>query len=541
MPTAPGLVLLAVAALLAASGGASARTLLDAGVVAVEADIAPTDRCTVGLDAQLCLASWETGGTPLPGDDDVAVNKDVRDVTLILRPPRGPPLEPVTLQPNDTRVPQPLAGPATGAWSMLDRTLPAHGVLTFEDRSPGGRDDLYGPNHRGTRALFVTLHAPVPVSTPLGEVSSVGVPVVCWDLVCGHAAPDSIVRADREEVAFFPDNVLLDGWSTDRIVEENTRNESNGLYDCSSYVVDPGQAACAAQRQAGDAVAAWIPVEEALTPDVATSFHVQRLVAREPGPGAWAAGRAASPVGGGAGSGRGGVAPPGEEAAQRIAPVAAPAAERRAPAPGDPAAAARSAAETLGASSLEPAVALPPTVVAAAAALLLGFALYHRIARHNVLASRSRRRIVELLGSEPGLRTATIARRAGLDFKTTLHHVRTLERLRIVMGVGEPQRRYFLTGLVQPGCHAALAALAVPAARQLYFDVLASGPAELQAACQRLGVARSTVSEAATHLARAGLMGKQRRNRRVVLTALPSPAAAALRGGEPRMPAVPSA
>lgn len=83
-------LLVAMAILALCAGSATARTLVDAGVVGVEADMTAQPRCTIGLDAQLCVATWEMNDTLLPGDDYIMVNKDVTDVTVIVRPPLDP-------------------------------------------------------------------------------------------------------------------------------------------------------------------------------------------------------------------------------------------------------------------------------------------------------------------------------------------------------------------------------------------------------------------------------------------------------------------
>jgi DNA-binding transcriptional ArsR family regulator len=104
------------------------------------------------------------------------------------------------------------------------------------------------------------------------------------------------------------------------------------------------------------------------------------------------------------------------------------------------------------------------------------------------------------------------------------HHVRVLEGLGVVRGVGEGQRRYFVAGLPDmERMQRQAEALSNPSTRAVYGVLSEASDCDLAAVCARLGVAKSTASEAATRLERAGLCERRLVAGRVALRRMGRP------------------
>lgn len=144
--------------------------------------------------------------------------------------------------------------------------------------------------------------------------------------------------------------------------------------------------------------------------------------------------------------------------------------------------------------------------------------LYHRITASAVLAHGTRARLFAAITQGPGVRAGTLASSSGLDYKTVRHHLRHLVRVGLVHAIGEGQARYYPANAAPPpGEREAARTLACPSVRLVFDHLQAAGTRDLTTLTAELGLAKSTVSEAAAALRRAGLVEHRREHRRVVL------------------------
>lgn len=81
---------------------------------------------------------------------------------------------------------------------------------------------------------------------------------------------------------------------------------------------------------------------------------------------------------------------------------------------------------------------------------------------------------MELLERAPGLHVAELARRLGLTWNGTLHHLRDLEAAGIVTSAWEGRRRVCFTGSASPEAVRRLRALTSPSAVRIAREVLRS-------------------------------------------------------------------
>lgn len=84
--------------------------------------------------------------------------------------------------------------------------------------------------------------------------------------------------------------------------------------------------------------------------------------------------------------------------------------------------------------------------------------LYAKIRKDRVLDQKTRETLMELVRTEPGINPQEIRRRTGLGWGTVVHHLRTLEKNRLVMSAREGRyRRFFAVGSVNSSQKPALA------------------------------------------------------------------------------------
>lgn len=181
-------------------------------------------------------------------------------------------------------------------------------------------------------------------------------------------------------------------------------------------------------------------------------------------------------------------------------------------------------AASLGPSALGPGAEAAFLAAVGAAAALLALrpllALYHRLAPSRLLEQPTRRRIHEAIAAHPGIRVGTLQASLGLNYNTVLRHVRTLERHGFVHSEGAGQRRWFATSVaLGPEQRAAAVATASPTVRQVLAYLAPRGAADLPTLRRDLGLPRSTASDAVARLARAGLVGVERRGTVVLIRA----------------------
>lgn len=152
--------------------------------------------------------------------------------------------------------------------------------------------------------------------------------------------------------------------------------------------------------------------------------------------------------------------------------------------------------------------------------------LYHRLRQRELLSQATRARIYEAIRAEPGIRTGTLAVSLGLDYKTVAHHVRLLSVHGLLRAAGGEQPRHYVPGAApRPEV---VAALATPTTRSVHDFLARHGETPLVEVACALGLGKSTVSEAASHLRRVGLVAKRRIGRRMYLRPAGVPPAAIL-------------
>lgn len=488
------------------AGAASARDIVDAGVVAVGLDgVSPTEHCTIGLDAELCAASYDDGGTPLsPGDDTVSVRKYVDAARVTLRPPTGGDDLTLEAQPSDLRVQHSAFTTLNETWIDANNTLPAP-VKTFVTLD--SRPMVLDPHPWG---VFVTVHEPVSLNGETFDPAA----GICWSWCTFFLLdPSGPVRSNETTVQLFPNNVWTQDWSSDAFLSTFVQLNQ----PLCEQPVPP--AACAEEAPVQPTLDAAAAAAEAATPSLDLAVQFNRTILQwEPTPpphqgGAQGAAPAAHPDAN-RGTRAGRLTTSEERAASPIAatmPWQAPIAHGAVASPTD--------AESSNAPAIQTAAVPQEPLPWAIGAAALGVAalLYHRLTRERALEQVTRRRIYDVIRNEPGIRLGTIAARMDLAYPTVEQHVRVLERFGLVSRTGTGQKRYYASGSRAPEeLRMQIEILATPSVRAVFEFMRKHGQdADIGVVCDRLGLSPSTVSEAAARLCQAGVLERKRVQRRV--------------------------
>lgn len=502
-----GLALAAVT-IVALATPVGARPLLDAGVVAVDADVAPTPDCVVSVDGGLCVVSWQRNGTLLPNDDTIRLDRDVRDIGVTMRPGVGPTIPVVSLGPGGIVLANPAFPFLNRTWLEAGADVPAplRQYLTLDSRPPHDQPSNWG--------VFVTVHPPFPITTPLTTpMYDVGEPVACWDLWCGRIQDNHDLSFNETAVVLFPESFLLANWSTD---EQLAGDVSSSQSCVDPYFMSPDLCDFLVKNTSflDEAAALYTSV----TPNVRLGFALERFdVADERHDTA----RGSSRHGTAGHATTGGIMGENPRAFDADAVPSHMAAEaaglphpdvRSGPFPQD-ATPLNSATVT---ETRSPRSLLLVGLVGAALGVAF-LAFYTRISRERVLLQPTRRTIYELIGAQPGLRISTLADRLGLSYKTVQHHVDYLRLHGLVTSMGVGQQRYFVAGACPRSIQVALA-VSNPTCARMLSALKGRERVELGQLCAELGLAKSTGSWAAGILTLAGLVTRSRERRRVVLT-----------------------
>lgn len=497
-------------AVLSLAAPADARSLLDAGVVALDADVAPTPDCTVGLDAELCVVTWERNGS-LPDDDSFIVAKDVRSVNVTLRPGVGPPMPAVRLGPGGIVLANPVFPLLNKTWIGLGSQVPptAQTFVTLDSRPPH-----HQPNEWG---LFVTLHPPFPVETPFTEpLYDVGEPVVCWhDVTCKRVAweDNHVFTSNETTLVLLPDSVFLNDWSTDTFVSVLI----GSTLECPfPYFMTPET--CALLAEHGATLNQTAALYASVTPNVRTGFRLERIRAGGDNP---ASGSDAALLGG-RGAALHAAYPGGAVVATRAPLLTAPAAF---PAPGSTLippplrddGAERVASVVLQDEQRQPGLPFLAAVLIGTASLFAAWWLYARVTRERVLLQPTRRAVYDCIVANPGIRVGSVARILELNYKTVLQHAERLRMHGLIRAVGVGQQRYYAAAAC-PASESVALVLANPAAAGVLRVVQAQRCVDLEALQRELGLAKSTTSQAVTRLVLVGLVTRRVVHRRVVVS-----------------------
>jgi len=159
-----------------------------------------------------------------------------------------------------------------------------------------------------------------------------------------------------------------------------------------------------------------------------------------------------------------------------------------------------------------------PTLTATGMSVLTAaVALYHRIHHTDALASATRRKVYHAIRADPGCTVGALARATGLSYKTAQRHVHVLVRADLVAAVTGPQERLFAVGRVQPREQPATVALRTRSVQRLWERLRTGPPAGTRALARELGLAPSTIAEAADRLTESGLAEQRPDGKFVVL------------------------
>lgn len=128
--------------------------------------------------------------------------------------------------------------------------------------------------------------------------------------------------------------------------------------------------------------------------------------------------------------------------------------------------------------------------------------------REEVLEYEARRRLYDLVRSEPGLHLRELERRSGMPVSTLRHHLRYLERHGLVEPAEDRNtQRWFTRLLIEPVDRAMLAALRQEALRRVVLFLLSRGGAvPYQEIREAMQVPTSTLGVHLSELARRGVV-----------------------------------
>lgn len=156
-------------------------------------------------------------------------------------------------------------------------------------------------------------------------------------------------------------------------------------------------------------------------------------------------------------------------------------------------------------------------VAATIAAAIPVLWLYRRMTGEEILEHPTRRRIVDLIRSSPGLSAAEIARRLDADYDTIRYHVRRLEDCgKLVTRRPDGKIRYFANG----GTHDrreidVLSVLACDVRRRIVRSILDEDGLYAGEVADRADIARSTASHHLSTLQGAGVVERDRHGNHV--------------------------
>lgn len=162
-------------------------------------------------------------------------------------------------------------------------------------------------------------------------------------------------------------------------------------------------------------------------------------------------------------------------------------------------------------------IALPPpeTVVATGAiaggVALIGFALYSRLSKNEILDHERRDGVFQLVRAEPGISLTDVASRTGLGWGTVVYHLDRLERAGFVMSERNGGRRcYFPVGTVPKDARPSLGALQQETTRSVASFVAERPGATQTELAEALGLTASAASKQVSKLESVGLVRRER-------------------------------
>lgn len=160
---------------------------------------------------------------------------------------------------------------------------------------------------------------------------------------------------------------------------------------------------------------------------------------------------------------------------------------------------------------MPPAGAVGATAVGGAALALVGFALYSRLSRGELLDHERRDGVYQLVRAEPGISLSDIASRSGLGWGTAVYHLERLEKAGFVTSERSGGRRcYFPIGEVPKDARPHLGALQQDALRDLASLVVERPGVTQSELAEALGITPGAASKQVSKLESVGLVRRER-------------------------------
>ncbi|HET6403530.1 MAG TPA: MarR family transcriptional regulator [Candidatus Thermoplasmatota archaeon] len=160
---------------------------------------------------------------------------------------------------------------------------------------------------------------------------------------------------------------------------------------------------------------------------------------------------------------------------------------------------------------LPPATTVAATTAVGGALALVGFALYSRLSRAQILDHERRDEVFKLVRAEPGISLTDVAQRCGLGWGTTVYHLDRLERAGFVASERSGGRRlYFPVGAVAKDARPSLGALQQETTRSVASFVAQRPGATQSELAEALGLTASAASKQVSKLESVGLVRRER-------------------------------
>lgn len=183
-----------------------------------------------------------------------------------------------------------------------------------------------------------------------------------------------------------------------------------------------------------------------------------------------------------------------------------------------PPAPARGAGPTLSVVAALGAIAWLAWRILAARPAVASAALYHRVAKRDLLDHPARARLHEEIRRHPGIHFRALRDATGLAQGALDHHARLLSRAGLIVEHREQGARCFaLPGALEPGILALFARVRSQTPRALLRDLDAAPATSVRELAARLGVPPSTIDDHLARLAEAGLVERVRDGSRLAL------------------------
>lgn len=164
-----------------------------------------------------------------------------------------------------------------------------------------------------------------------------------------------------------------------------------------------------------------------------------------------------------------------------------------------------------GGLALPPAKAVVATTAVGGALALVGFALYSRLSRNELLDHERRDGVFQLVRAQPGISLTDVASRTGLGWGTTVYHLDRLERAGFVTSERDGgRRRYFPVGTVPKEARPSLGALQQETTRSVASFVVERPGATQTELAEALGLTASAASKQVSKLESVGLVRRER-------------------------------